>query len=270
MAKTAKDLIARSEVAAAPADPLSGFTKLLERKDSELGRLGINPQRFIRIVLTHIRTNQALVTACLKNKAGMLGACMQLAQWNLDPSVPNECWLIPYGNVINPQLGYKGLKKLAERAALELNNPFKVLAADAIYSNDEFDCEKGDRPFLKHKPPLKNRGELVAFYAVARDSNDRVCIETPMSVEDMQKHKKRFSKAKGGPLADPDNFERYGVKTMLRLLCTRQLDMTPVLAEAIASDIASEAGAPSVVDIIDVTPEPVVEVEAVAVETATA
>lgn len=244
MAGTAGELVKRAEEKSQAPSPLQPFVLSLNKKESELQAYGLDAKRFIRVAIRHISSNPELMKAAVANRTQLIGACMEMAQWNLDPSVSNECWLIPYkgknGTVINPQLGYKGLLKLANRAALELKNPLKQLKAVDIYENDEFEYSDGFSPDLKFKPAVGDRGKLVAFIAFAEDSHGRRYIEGPMSVTEMRRHKARFSKAKYGPLADEENFARYGIKTMLRLLCTRQLDLTPVISEAIDRDIATE------------------------------
>jgi recombination protein RecT len=43
----------------------------------------------------------------------------------------------------------------------------KNITADVICENDNFDYEKGTNPYIKHKPALSNRGEMIGAYAIA-------------------------------------------------------------------------------------------------------
>lgn len=221
---------------------------------------GMSVDRFMRIMVTEVAGSEPLKRIAINNPASMLGACLEMAQLGLDPSIPNEVFLIPYGNEANCQTGYKGLKKLAEEHARATGNPFKLLRAVSVHANDVYEVMEGDRVEVIHKRPKmgQDRGPLIGFYAIARDSADKVDFRE-MSVEEVQKHKARFSRAKGGPFADPENFEAYGLKTILRMLCSRDLSMGPKLARAVASLEAAESG--DKVKVIPIKDAPVIDLE---------
>lgn len=69
--------------------------------------------------------------------------------------------LIPYGDQLQFQIGYKGLIALAYRSGL-----IRWHLVDNIYSNDKYSVHKGSNPRIEHEPALSNRGNFVASYAV--------------------------------------------------------------------------------------------------------
>lgn len=63
-----------------------------------------------------------------------------------------------------------------------------IVDAHVVYENDEFEHERGDRPFIKHKaPPLgQPRGNIVGAYAIYRQG-DAILHREVVSKEDIQK-----------------------------------------------------------------------------------
>jgi recombination protein RecT len=198
---------------------------------------GMNVNRFVRILITEVGTNPNLLRIAVDNPASLIGACMEMAQLGLDPSVPNEVFLIPYGPEAQCQTGYKGLQKLAVEAAHDAGCPLNVIRADVIFDGDMYDREMGDAPFVRLRPPPfgQDRGKPVGYVAYAKDVAGKINFRE-MTVKEVQDHKARFSKAKRGPFTDPRNFDAYGLKTVLRQLCWRDLPMGPKLTRALALD----------------------------------
>ena len=67
-----------------------------------------------------------------------------------------------------------------------------------VYENDEFEYELGLEPKLKHKPAMKNRGDIVWVYAVYKLQSGGYGFEV-MSKEDIDAHRKKYSKARTSP-----------------------------------------------------------------------
>lgn len=205
---------------------------------------GMNADRFIRIVFNEIAGNKKLMAIAVENPASIIGACMEIAELGLDPSVPNEVFLIPYGQVAQAQLGYKGLMKLAAESAVQLGTPFTTLRADMIHEGDIYEREYGDKPKITHKPPPfgKERGKLLGFVAIAKDKAGRINFRE-MTVAEVQEHQKRFCKSlknSSSPFFNGQNFDAYGLKTVLRRLVSKDLTMSAKLSRALAVDNASE------------------------------
>lgn len=58
--------------------------------------------------------------------------------------------------------GWRGLLKLTYRSKL-----VTAVDTDVVYENDDFDFEKGTNPYLKHKRALRDRGNVIATFAIA-------------------------------------------------------------------------------------------------------
>lgn len=219
----------------------------------------MDSERFVRILCTQVNSSDQLRNIAVNNPVSLIGASLEMAATGLDPSIPNECFLVPYKNEAVCQYGYKGLAKLALDSAKDLGNPLTVLRTDIIRANDEYDRESGDTPTVTHKyPPFgEDRGDVLGYYAVAKDAAGRVSF-LERTVAEIKEHKKRFCKSKGGPWADPKNFDAYGLKTVLRLLISKELTMGKKLARAIHSDIKGETQEEPLT--VDVTPDVKVDV----------
>ena len=173
----------------------------------------ITPERFTRMVLSAISTNQKLA-GC--TKASFLGAMMNAAQLGLEPNTPlGQAYILPYMNkgVLEAQfqLGYKGLIDLAYRSG-----EVEVVQAHIVYENDEFECEYGLEPKLTHKPADKDRGEPIKVYAVFKTKSGGYGFEV-MSMEDVRIHASKYSKSYGTSFSPwKTNFEEMAKKTVLK------------------------------------------------------
>lgn len=168
----------------------------------------VTPERFTRITLNALSNNPKLMETTPKS---FLSAMMSAAQAGLEPNTPlGEAYLLPFRNhgqmECQYQIGYKGLLTLAHRAGTNAE-------ARVVYENDEFSYEYGLNPKLVHVPALKDRGEPIAYYAVWR--NGETWGFEVWSVEDVQKHARRFSKSyNSGPWQS--DFESMAKKTVLK------------------------------------------------------
>lgn len=185
-------------------------------------------EKVIETVLLLVSQNEELQKC---DPRSIVEAVLEALQLGLDFSVPNEANLVPFRNKAVLIAGYKGLLKMARRRG---NTPkdTDVVEDDArpVYSKDYFELHLGTEKRIIHRPnPFGDRGELIGFYAYARLRNGEIKVET-MSVDEVTSHMKRFLKSTKGPFADPNNFVAYGRKTVIRLLCWRQLNLRPEVA----------------------------------------
>jgi recombination protein RecT len=225
-----------------------GYKGVLEAYMPQLQKVmrGQDPNRLVRTMLMIVNGDFNLQKVAKQNPMCVVGAALEIAAKQLDPAVHNEVFLVPYQGknpTIVVQEGYKGLQKLAHRAAQRLNIGLEFLGTSEICENDIYSRGRGDRPFVNHLLPKfgEPRGDTIGYYAVARYSDGGVYFQE-MTVEQVEEHKKRFSKAVKGPFADPKNFDSYGRKTVLRLLINRDLPMDAELTEAVQKDIQIETG----------------------------
>ena len=217
----------------------------------------MTPERFTRMVFTAISKNPKLEN-CTPNS--FLGAMMQAAQLGLEPNTPlGQAYLIPFKNKgvmeVQFQIGYKGLIDLVYRSK-EVTD----IQAQCVYENDEFEYELGLNPVLKHKPTMKNRGEVILYYAVFHTKSGGYGFEV-MSKEDIINHAKKTSQSYSKE-SSPWNkyFDEMAKKTVLK----RALKYAPIASDfvlAINSDetIKSNISANMVDEedetMVDITPE---------------
>lgn len=190
----------------------------------------ITRERFTRMVLSAISTNPKLAECTPKS---FLGSMMTAAQLGVEPNTAlGQAYLIPYRNhgtmECQFQLGYKGLIDLAYRSG-----EVSVIQAHVVYENDDFEYELGMDPVLKHKPAVSDRGDPIAYYAMFKTKDGGYGFEV-MSIDDVRKHAKKYSKSfDNGPWQT--NFDEMAKKTVLK----RVLKYAPLKSDfvrAVAQD----------------------------------
>ena len=174
--------------------------ELIEKSLTELGKAvpaHLSAERLVRIALTTIRLNPKL-SECTPQS--FLGALFQSAQLGLEPNVEGQAYLSPYNNTkyvdgkktkimeCQFQIGYKGYIELFYR-----HGSASSIDMHAVYENDIFEYSYGTDSYLKHIPKLKDRGEVIAYYAVAKLRNGGSLFKV-MSREECLEHGKSHSK----------------------------------------------------------------------------
>ena len=189
----------------------------------------ITPERFVRLVMTQVRTNPMLMRC---DQASFLGAVMTAAQLGLEFDARQLAYLIP--RKIQGQwratamIGYRGYIELARRSG-----QVRDVQAHVVYERDEFVVEYGDAPRIIHKPTLiGERGGVVAAYAVAfyRDGGTTALA---LRKDEIEKRRGRSAAGDKGPWST--DWDAMARKTAVRALAA-YLPQTPELANAIALD----------------------------------
>lgn len=214
----------------------------------------ITPERFTRIALSAV-SNTPKLGSCTPQS--FLGAMMNAAQLGLEPNTPlGQAYLIPFENrkkgitECQFQIGYKGLIDLAYRSG-----EVKMIDAQVVYENDEFEYELGMDPVLKHKPARTNRGNPIYFYATFKLTNGGQGFQV-MSIEDVHDHAKKYSKTyNNGPWQT--NFEEMAKKTVLKKL----LKYAPLKTEFVKQVTSDETIKTSISDHMDEVPNEYMDVE---------
>lgn len=214
----------------------------------------ITPERFTRMVLTAMSTNKDL-QLCTPNS--FLGAMMQAAQLGVEPNTPlGQAYLIPYKNKgtleCSFQLGYKGLIDLAYRSG-----EVKDIQAHEVHENDTFEYELGLEPKLKHIPAMKNRGAVIMYYAIFHTKDGGYGFNV-MSVDDIQEHARKYSKAYGSSFSPwKSNFDEMAKKTVLKRCLkyapiktefARNISADETIKTTIATDMAEQADETDYID----------------------
>ena len=239
---------------------LKGLIRAMEPQIKNALPTVMTPERFTRIVLTALSSNPKL-GQCTPNS--FLGAMMQAAQLGVEPNTPlGQAYLIPYRNKgtleCQFQLGYKGLIDLAYRSGA-----VQSIQAHEVHENDEFEYSYGLDGTIRHKPALKDRGPVIAYYGVWKTKDGGYGYEV-MSVGDVISVRDQYSKAadsKFSPWAT--NFDSMAKKTVLKRALkyaplktefARALSQDNTIKTTIAPDMADE---PDETNYTDIEAEPV-------------
>ena len=197
----------------------------------------LTAERLTRIALTCLRQNPKLQEC---EPTSFIASIMQAAQLGLEPGVLGQCHLIPFWNNKAKRMecqfmaGYRGLIDLSRRSG----NIVSIIAR-AVYENDVFNFEFGLNELLEHKPSLINKGEVVAFYAVAilKDGGHQFEV---MSKNEINEIRDNYSKSKDkGPWET--SYDEMAKKTVLRRLF-KWLPASPEMQKAAILDELEEAG----------------------------
>jgi recombination protein RecT len=169
----------------------------------------------------------------------------------LEPNtVLGHAYLVPFWNSkkrrkdVQVIVGYKGLVDLARRSGQIIS-----VAAHAVYEQDEFDFQYGLEEKLSHRPARGDRGDIIAFYAVAKMKEGGHAFEVMWreevdAIRDSSQNAYRDSgKDKTPNKTSPwwNHYESMGRKTVLRRLA-KYLPLSVEFATAITMEEVAESG----------------------------
>lgn len=185
----------------------------------------MDPDRFLRLVLTEINRNPRLADCSVESLAG---GVLLAAQLGLEPGgVLGQCYLIPRRNKgrmeASFQLGYHGLVELAARNGW-------VITSNIVRDGDEFDWQDGTDPYLLHRP--ESDGEPTHYWAVARKEGYPTAFKVWTTTR-VKAHKLQFADDRSP--AWKDHFDAMARKTVIADLA-RGLQLTPEAQQGIAAD----------------------------------
>lgn len=191
----------------------------------------LSPQRIVRQFLTLVQNNPDLLNC---TQASILSGLMQSAELGLEMTGPlGHCFLVPRRKgdtkVAVFQIGWKGYINLVLRTGM-----VKSISVRTVYKNDQFHYSLGTSPFINHEPAKSNRGEAIAYYAIAFFKEGDYDFEV-MTKEEILEHKNKFVKTNSPYDAWVVAFNSMACKTVCRKLCAR-LPMCPQASQAAALD----------------------------------
>jgi recombination protein RecT len=235
------------------------FPALLEQFKTEIARAlprHLNPDRMARIALTCFRQNPKLAQC---QPASVFASVIQASQLGLEPGLLGQCYLIPYKEECQLQIGYQGLVDLVRRTGR-----VKRIEAHVVRDGDTFTYRTGLETILAHEPALDGEpGEMRLAYAVAEfaDGGFHVEVMTRHQIESIRDRSQNVQNSKKWGKKTPwdTDTEEMWRKTVLRRIC-KYLPRSPELATAIALD-ESPRQELSVDDAINGTWAPVVQEE---------
>ncbi len=132
-----------------PGTALAPIAQELGSKVTQFGAAltgtGIDPKRFIRVVMTAINLNPDLLNC---DRRSLMNAAMKAASDGLVPDGTDGA-LVPFDGKVTWMPMVAGVRKKVRRSG-------EVTSWDvtAVHAKDVFDYELGDEPFIKHKPYL--------------------------------------------------------------------------------------------------------------------
>ncbi|EMR4172044.1 recombinase RecT, partial [Pseudomonas aeruginosa] len=183
----------------------------------------VSPDRMLKIALGAMRTTPKLMGCTVES---LMGAVVQVSQLGLEPNTPlGHAYLIPFENrqknttEVQIVLGYKGLIDLARRSGQIVS-----IAAHEVCANDHFEYSYGLDEKLEHRPAMGDRGEVIAFYAVAKlvgggHAFEVMSNQQVLDIRDASqgwKQAKRYGKTENTPWGA--HYAEMGRKTVLRRL----------------------------------------------------
>lgn len=228
--------------------PKDQIAYLLEKRKGEIAKMlpkHLSADRLLKVAQIAATTTPALLKCDVASLVSAIGQC---AQMGLEPNtVLGHAYLVPFNtkrkdangnerwvNSVQVIVGYKGLIDLARRSGQIVS-----IAAHEVCENDEFECAYGLVEVLTHKPAMQNRGDVVAFYAVAHLKDGGHAFEV-MSVEQVNEIMAATqSKGKYGPWKD--HFVEMGRKTAIRRLA-KYLPLSIEFQTAAALDDMASTG----------------------------
>lgn len=229
-----------SETIMANNQPMAHVQSLLTKMQPQLLKAlpkHLSAERMTRIALTELRKTPKLAQC---DPMSFCGAIMICAQLGLEPGgALGHIYLIPYGKQVQVVVGYKGMIDLARRSGQIVS-----LSAHEVHENDIFEFEYGLEEKLRHVPNMKDRGELMAVYAVAHLVGGGHQIEV-MSKSDVDKIRKRSKSASNGPWVT--DYEEMAKKTVLRKLF-KYLPVSIEIQKATSIDEQADYGNQSAID----------------------
>jgi recombination protein RecT len=151
----------------------------------------ISAERFGRVALTAIQANPELLEV---DRRSVWKACMQAANDGLMPDGKEGAIVVRWdGRAKRKAAAWQpmiaGVRKKAVNAG-----QISTWDVHAVYANDEFEYELGDDPFIRHKPALRKRGDLVAAYSIAVLKDGAKSREV-MGIEEIYAIRDEFSTA---------------------------------------------------------------------------
>lgn len=152
-------------------------------------------------------------------------------------------YLVPYSNVPQMQIGYKGLIQLAMRTG-----QYRFINADKVYEGEYKSMNKLTGEF--NMDGLKTSDVVVGYFAYIEMLNG-FSKTLYMTKDQVLAHAKKYSKAYAQSQATPwhKEFDAMAIKTVLRNLLSRYGFLSVEMASAISSDIDGD----SVQDAVDTT-----------------
>ena len=234
---------------------IAGFIRQLTPEIERALPKHMSGDRMARLLLTAVRQTPKLANC---DPQSFAGAVLTASILGLEPNTPSgEAYLIPYGRECTLVIGYQGMTKLFYQHPMAQH-----IDAQAVREGDDFDYAYGIGQYLRHRPALRDRGDVIAYYAVAemKGGASAFVVLSPEEVKALRQGKEGPS----GKIADPMKWmERKTALRQLLKMLPKSTDLSyamaadeqngSILRQAVrdGNDIAALEAAPAVHDYVD-------------------
>jgi len=168
----------------------------------------VTVEKFLRVAMTAITQAPNLLNM---DRGSLFASVVTAAQLGLLPDAQlGEAYFVPFKGKVTLVPGYRGLLKLARQGDIGF------VEAEVICANDKTLYVLGDNSHFESMVNWQDRGEVVAFYALAKYRDGGIAARVVMTKAQVDAIRAK-SQAANGP-AWTDNYEEMGKKTALRRL----------------------------------------------------
>jgi len=220
--------------------PIDAVRAALERMKPQLEMAlprHLTAERLLRVAMTAVQNTPKLLEC---DRTSLYAAVMTCAQLGLEPDgILGQAYLVPFAGRVQFIPGYKGLISLARNSG-----EVTAIAAHEVREGDTFEFDFGSGEPPKHTFDIrKPRGEVIAFYAVAkfRDGGFHWDMMTRDEVDAIRDRSQGYQaalraaeKAKRTPTGPwSEDYIEMGKKTVIRRIA-KYLPMSVQKAAALA------------------------------------
>jgi recombination protein RecT len=197
------------QTAQKPEDQLRALLHANTKAIAALVPEHLTPERLMRVAVNCVAKTPDLQKC---SASSLLSAIMAAAEVGLEPGgALGQFYLVPFGQVCTPIIGYRGLLELARRTGQIVS-----IRAVVVRQKDVFELSEGIEQTIVHKPNLsENPGPLVYVYAVAKLRDGSVQVEV-MSKAQVEAVRSRSRAGKNGPWVT--DYDEMAKKTVFRRL----------------------------------------------------
>lgn len=230
----------------APVGDANGLKALLiasKKSIAEILPKHITPERLIKTLLVAANRTPKLFEC---TQMSVLETINRAAELGLDLSgTLGEAYPVPFGNVCQLIIGYRGLEKLAWQSG-----EIASIDAEVVYEKDDFKFKKGTEVVVDWSPYLKgDRGAVVGAYAcVTMKSGGKLARFLPVS--EIEKVRKVSRSGQSGPWTQW--WDEMARKTALR----RVLKDAPLSTEKFAAAMDHDAEDGQFADVVEANTSP--------------
>lgn len=213
----------------------AGVKQLLETMKPQLAAVlpkHLTPERLIKVVLTAaIKTPQ--LYECTRES--LMQSVMLAAQLGLDcGGALGSAYLVPYKNVCQLIIGYRGMIDLARRSG-----QIESINARAVFQGDEFVYEFGLNDNLRHVPLVEPTAQgLTHVYCVAKFKDGGYHLEV-MTRKEVDAIRSRSKASGNGPWVT--DYVEMAKKTVIRR-AFKYLPMSVELQQTLAETVSTDGG----------------------------